>query len=150
MLMAKVKFNHSIMYRSTTNISQGIPYQQCTALDPKSGQGLARALLVTNTLHWRLGVMKNGQEFLHFDGQVQVKKLVQEDRIGICICTWNIRSLIGQLLEIVDTMIRKRKGKICLRWTKQVGEKLNIHYINYGIQEEIKQKWGRDNYRQKS
>jgi len=79
-------------------------------LDPKSGQGLARALLVSNTLHWSLGVMKNGQEFLHFDGQVQVKKLVQEDRIGLC--TWNIRSLIGKLLEIVDTMIRKRKGKI--------------------------------------
>ena len=54
--------------------------------------------------------MKNGQEFLHFDGQVQVKKLVQEDGIGLC--TWNIRSLIGKLLEIVDTMIRKRKGKI--------------------------------------
>lgn len=60
-----------------------------------------------------LGCTKKWAGVPAFDGQVQVKKLIQEDRIGIC--TWNIRSLIGKLLEIVDTMIRKRKGKICLQ-----------------------------------
>ena len=47
----------------------------------KSGQGLARAFPENDMLHRHWGVVRNGQEFSHSDGQVWVKKLLQAKRI---------------------------------------------------------------------
>jgi hypothetical protein len=96
----------------------------------KSGQGLAWAFPVSNALHWCSGVVRNGQEFPHFYGQVRVKKLVQENRIRIG--TWNVGFVTGKLMEIVDTMTRSRINIVCLQKTKWVGEKSRkIEHVEY-------------------
>lgn len=66
----------------------------------KSGQGLARAIPISDALHQQIqhsGVVKNGQEFPHFDRWVQVKKFVQENKIWIG--TWNIGPLTEKTNE---------------------------------------------------
>ena len=53
-------------------------------------------------LHRHLDAMKNMQGFSHH-GRVWVKKLVQESRIHLA--TWNIGTLTGKSIELVDTKI---------------------------------------------
>jgi len=52
---------------------------------------------------------------------VRVKKLVLENRIRFG--TWNIGTLTGKSMEVVDTMTRRRINFMCLRETKWVGKK---------------------------
>jgi len=52
---------------------------------------------------------------------VRVKKLVHENRIRFG--TWNIDTLTGKSMEVVDTMIRRRINFMCLQETKWVGKK---------------------------
>lgn len=62
----------------------------------KSGQGLVRVFFVREALYRCLGVVRNEQEFSHFDRQMWVKKLVQGIRIRIN--TWNIGYLTRKLM----------------------------------------------------
>ena len=61
------------------------------------------------------GVVINEQEFLHY-GRVRVKKLVHDSKLRLVI--WNIGTLTGKGMEIVDTMIRRKVNIICLQETK--------------------------------
>ncbi len=72
-------------------------------------------------LHRRPDAVKNKQGFPHFCERVWVKKLVHERRIRFG--TWNVGTLTGKSMEIVDTMIRRRINFMCLQETKWVGEK---------------------------
>ena len=71
-------------------------------------------------LHRRPDAMKNMQGFPHH-GRVWVKKLVQESRIRLA--TWNIGTLTGKSIELVDTMKRRRVNIACLQETKWKGKK---------------------------
>ncbi|KAH0434466.1 hypothetical protein IEQ34_026824 [Dendrobium chrysotoxum] len=51
------------------------------------------------------------------------KKLVHE--IKIRIGTWNIGSLTGKLIELIDIMIHRKINILCIQKTKWVGEKAN-------------------------
>ena len=63
-------------------------------------------------LHRRLDVVKNKQGFPHLRERVRVKKLVHESRIRFG--TWNIGTLTGKSMEVVDTMTRRRINFMCL------------------------------------
>ena len=65
-----------------------------------------------------LGVIKYKQGF---SGRIQVKNLVHEQRLRLA--SWNIGSLTGKTMELVDCMVRRKIGIICLQETKWVGEK---------------------------
>ncbi|PKA66012.1 hypothetical protein AXF42_Ash010421 [Apostasia shenzhenica] len=76
-------------------------------------------------LHRRPGVVKNEQGSPHH-GQMRVKKLVHHTRTQVSrirLGTWNIGSLTGKLMELVDIMIHKKVNILCLQETKWVGEK---------------------------
>ena len=64
--------------------------------------------------------MKNIQGFPHH-GRGWVKKLAQESRIRLA--TWNIGTLTGKSIELVDTMKRRRVNIACLQETKWKGKK---------------------------
>jgi exonuclease III len=51
-----------------------------------------------------------------------VKKLFHESRIRFR--TWNIGTLKGRYMEIVDTRIRRRINLMCLQETKWLSEKV--------------------------
>jgi len=72
-------------------------------------------------LHRRLDVVKNKQGFPHLHERVRVKKLVHKNRIRFG--TWNIGTLTGKSMEVVDTMIRRRINFMCLQETKWVEKK---------------------------
>ena len=50
-----------------------------------------------------------------------VKKLVHGNKIHLG--TWNVGTLTGKAMEVVDTMIRRRINIMCLQETKWVGTK---------------------------
>ncbi|PKA55758.1 ataxia telangiectasia mutated family protein [Apostasia shenzhenica] len=57
---------------------------------------------------------------------MRVKKLVHHSRTQVSrirLGTWNIGSLTGKLMELVDIMIHKKINILCLQETKWVGEK---------------------------
>ena len=88
----------------------------------KNGQGAS---------HQRPGAVINEQGFLHY-GQVRVKKLVHDSKLRLA--TWNIGTLTGKGMEIVDTMIRRKVNIICLQETKWIGERCNeIENIGYKL-----------------
>ena len=72
-------------------------------------------------LHRRPDVVLNEQGFPHLTGRMWVKKLAQESLIRFG--SWNIGTLTGKSMEVVDTMIRRRINIICLQETKWVGAK---------------------------
>ncbi|KAL5190712.1 Craniofacial development protein 2 [Glycine soja] len=72
-------------------------------------------------LHRRLDVVKSKQGFPHFRERVWVKKLVHDRRIRFG--TWNIGTLTGKSMEIVDVMVRRKINFMCLQETKWTGEK---------------------------
>ena len=72
-------------------------------------------------LHQHPDVVKNMQGFSHFNGRVWVKKLVHKSRIRFG--TWNIGTLTGKSMEIVDVMIRRKINVMCLQETKWIGDK---------------------------
>ncbi|KAL5139739.1 LINE-1 retrotransposable element ORF2 protein [Glycine soja] len=57
-------------------------------------------------LHRRPDVVKSKQGFPHFRERVWVKKLVHDRRIHFG--TWNIGTLTGKSMEIVDVMVRRK------------------------------------------
>ena len=69
----------------------------------------------------RLDVVKNKQGFPHLCERVRVKKLVHENRI--CFGTWNIGTLTGKSMEVVDNMARRKINFMCLQETKWVGKR---------------------------
>jgi exonuclease III len=75
-------------------------------------------------LHRHLDVNENKQGFPHFFGWVRVKKLVQDTRIRLG--TWNIGTLTGKSMELVDVMLRRKINILCLQETKWVGEKSRL------------------------
>ncbi|KAL5176375.1 LINE-1 retrotransposable element ORF2 protein [Glycine soja] len=62
-------------------------------------------------LHRRPDVVKSKQGFPHFRERVWVKKLVHDRRIRFG--TWNIGTLTGKSMEIVDVMIKKWGRDYC-------------------------------------
>ncbi|KAL5187393.1 Craniofacial development protein 2 [Glycine soja] len=72
-------------------------------------------------LHRRPDVVKSKQGFPHFRERVWVKKLVHDWRIRFG--TWNIGTLTGKSMEIVDVMVRRKINFMCLQETKWTGEK---------------------------
>lgn len=85
---------------------------------------LYRSSTVSNEqgpLHRRPDVVLNEQGFSHFSGRMWVKKLAQKHRIRFA--TWNIGTLTGKSMEVVDTMVRRKINFMCLQETKWVGEK---------------------------
>ncbi|KAL5146296.1 Craniofacial development protein 2 [Glycine soja] len=72
-------------------------------------------------LHRRPDVVKSKQGFSHFRERVWVKKLVHDRRIRFG--TWNIGTLTGKSMEIVDVMVRRKINFMCLQETKWTGEK---------------------------
>ncbi|KAM7489846.1 hypothetical protein LguiB_027330 [Lonicera macranthoides] len=99
-------------------------YNSVNARSLPRSNALDRPSPVTNEqgpLHRRLDVVKNKQGFPHLCERVRVKKLVHERRIRFG--TWNIGTLTGKSMEIVDTMIRRRINFMCLQETKWVGAK---------------------------
>ena len=65
--------------------------------------------------HRRLCAVKNGQRFPCFSGRARVKRLVQDYRFRIA--TWNIVTLTGRTMELVDVMIRRRVCIACIQET---------------------------------
>ncbi|XP_058008954.1 uncharacterized protein LOC131183079 [Hevea brasiliensis] len=47
----------------------------------------------------------------------------EQDRRRIKVGTWNVGSLTGKLMELVDTLERKRVNIACIQETKWIGEK---------------------------
>ena len=94
----------------------------------------ARTSLLRDALYLPLGVSKNGQGashrrpsavineqgFLHYR-RVRVKKLVHDSKLRLA--TWNIGTLTGKGMEIVDTMIRRKVNIIRLQEAKWIGER---------------------------
>ncbi|KAH1262945.1 Phosphoinositide phospholipase C 6 [Glycine max] len=72
-------------------------------------------------LHRRPDVVKSKQGFPHFRERVWVKKLVHDRMIRFG--TWNIGTLTGKSMEIVDVMVRRKINFMCLQETKWTGEK---------------------------
>src|SRR5262245_42560658 len=73
-------------------------------------------------LHRRPGAVLNRQGFPHFRGRVRgARKLVQNKKLRLG--TWNIGSLTGKLMEVVDTMEMRRISIACLQETKWMGQK---------------------------
>ena len=70
----------------------------------KNGQG---------ALHCRLGAVISEQSFSCLPGWAQVKKLAHNFRIRLA--TWNIGSLMGKTMELVDVMSRRRISIACKR-----------------------------------
>lgn len=66
--------------------------------------------------------MKNKQGFTHSCERVWLKKLVHESMI--CFGSWNIGTLIGKIMEIVDIVVRRKINFICLQETKWRCEKV--------------------------
>jgi hypothetical protein len=59
--------------------------------------------------------------------------ILNESYIHVCILL-NIGSLTEKLMEIVNTMIRRRINMVCLQETKWVGEKSReIEHIEYKV-----------------
>jgi hypothetical protein len=85
---------------------------------------VARSSPGSDASHRRPGVVSNRQGFPHFVGRVGVKKLVQDHKIRLA--TWNIGSLTGKLVELVDVMCRRKIDILCLQETKWVGEKAKV------------------------
>ncbi|KAH1232354.1 Craniofacial development protein 2 [Glycine max] len=81
----------------------------------------SNALYSSRPLHRRPDVVKSKQGFPHFRERVWVKKLVHDRRIRFG--TWNIGTLTGKSMEIVDVMVRRKINFMCLQETKWTGEK---------------------------
>ncbi|KAL5137687.1 Craniofacial development protein 2 [Glycine soja] len=83
--------------------------------------GSSTVLKEQGPLHRRPDVVKSKQGFPHFRERVWVKKLVHDRRIRFG--TWNIGTLTGKSMEIVDVMVRRKINFMCLQETKWTGEK---------------------------
>ena len=70
------------------------------------------------------GAVKNWQGFLRAFGRTRVKKLVHDHRIRVA--SWNVGTLTGKTLDLVDAMIRRRVSVACLQETKWTGEKARV------------------------
>ena len=69
---------------------------------------------------------------------MRVKKLAHEYRIRLA--SWNIGSLTGRLVELVDVMVRQNISILYVQKTMWVGKKARIlesWVINFGILIEI-------------
>jgi hypothetical protein len=69
-------------------------------------------------LHRRLDDVKNEQGFPHLHERVRVKKLVHENTNFFG--TWNIDTLTGKSMEVVDIMTKRMINFMCLQETKWV------------------------------
>lgn len=91
----------------------------------KIARGIAPASGCSKNLlgvsHQHLGAVIKQQGFSRQRGGVRVKKLAHDCRLRLA--RWNIGSLTGKTLELVDCMIRKSISIACLRETKWVGER---------------------------
>lgn len=63
--------------------------------------------------------MLSGQEFLHFSGRGQVKRLIHSRLICVGLATRNIGTMTGKKMESVDVM-RRRKIEIAYFWGDKV------------------------------
>ena len=85
-------------------------------------------------LHRRPDVVTNEQGFSHLLGWMRVKKVVQNQKRNqiqsqnqnhrLRIGSWNIGTLTGKAMEVVDVMIRRKIYIMCLQETRWVGKKV--------------------------
>ena len=68
-------------------------------------------------------MVSNEQGFPHFYERVK-EKVAYEYRIRLA--SWNICSLTGKLVELVDVIVRRNVSILCVQETKWVGEKLEL------------------------
>lgn len=78
-------------------------------------------------LHSHLNVVKNTQGFPHFHERVWVKKLVHESEIHFG--SWNIGTLSGKSMKIVNTIVKRKINFMCLQETKWTCENCRIRQI---------------------
>lgn len=67
-------------------------------------------------VHRLLDAVKNKHRFSHFYEQVWVKKLVHKSKVRFG--SWDICTLSGKSMKIVDTTARRKICFICLQETK--------------------------------
>jgi hypothetical protein len=78
--------------------------------------------ILSDALHRRPGVVKNELESLHLTRRMRrVRKLAGPSRLRVG--TWNVGSLMSNLREIVDTMIRWRVNILFVQEMKWKGQK---------------------------
>ena len=94
-------------------------------------------------LHRRPYVVTNEQWSSHLFGRMRVKKLVQNQKQNqiqsqnqnhrLRIGSWNIGTLTGKAMEVVDVMIGRNINIMCLQETRWVGKKINLLESGYKI-----------------
>ena len=86
-----------------------------------SEQGLVRASPGSDAPQWRPIAVSNEQGFSCGLGQTRVKKLVQNYRIRLA--SWNIGTLTGKCIELIQLMKDRRINIACLQETRWKGSK---------------------------
>ena len=77
-------------------------------------------------LHEGLGVVQNMQEPSHINKRKHNKKFRNKKYKTCRMGSWNIGTLTGKTIELVETMKRRRVNIMCLQETKWVGEKAKV------------------------
>jgi hypothetical protein len=82
--------------------------------------------ILSDAQHRHSGVVKNEQGYSYLTRQMwRVSKLAEPSRL--CVDSWSIGSLTGKLLDVVDTMIRRRVNILCIqemKWKRQNAKKV--------------------------
>ena len=99
----------------TNEISLGRSLLSDALYDPST------VIIEQGPLHRGPGAVLNRQGSSHLGRVWGVRKLVQNRRLRLG--TWNIGSLTGKLMEVVDTMKMRRIAIACLQETRWVGQK---------------------------
>jgi hypothetical protein len=86
-----------------------------------SEQGSGHCIL-SDALHHHPSVVKYEQGSSHLTRRMRrVRKLAEPSMVRVG--TWNVRSLMGKLREVVNTMIRRRLNILCVHEMKWKGQK---------------------------
>lgn len=67
-----------------------------------------------------------------------VNKLIHESKLRVA--TWNIGTLTGKSMDLIDIIIRQRRNIICLQETKGKSKELEGPVMNFGVQVKINKK----------
>ena len=84
-------------------------------------QDYARAFpALSGALQRRPVAVESGQGLLHHSKRVRLKKLIQKQKKReIQLATWNIGTLTGKSMDLVEVMKRRKVSLACLRETME-------------------------------
>lgn len=71
--------------------------------------------------------MSNIRGLSHLNERVRVKNLAHEHRIRLV--SWNIGSVINELVELVDVIIRRKVNILCMQESKWIDKKTISHRV---------------------